>query len=416
MSTRVSEKPATPEEIYGQTDPKSWDPFSRADRIAKVNNYCIHPATTDEGLRRSLDFMERKASLATESRIQAQIERERAEQKRTLFNLKYTPVATERANTETERQTLHSHVSEYIINCIQISEFALSRGFERAAYRCQYYRRKINQSAWLENQFINSKSEISNTFFLSSQLEQSILRMRNHSDEVPDWRLPKNLTRDTLDEALRSLQQATRFSFGDMMRHRDEGKQSEFILESSTRDAFFSVIHEVIENAMSHGVHSSINPHSVRSELGDFGKVFLLQATTESYTDKKASNSNIFPGAFGDFHYNGTLRRKKSTRYRVITFYDTGLGVQRHLEKFGGMEGSHSISEIAKNGYSSRPIVGSGKGFEKMKAFTRGLKAFLAVATPSSTYTYNGITNTECEVENGKVLRGTIITLFLREP
>lgn len=415
-SIALSGDPEAPEVIYAQIDPENWDPFSRANRIASVHNYCVHRSTTDDGLRRSLDFMERKVDLARENHIEADDRSASIERKKSLFNYKYLPAFKKNETATTSRETLHSHISEYLINCIQISELALARGHKKAAHRCQYYRRKLKEGSWIEDRFLETKSETTNTFFLMSKLEHDLVELRSQSSTVPDWRLPKQLSTEALNDALRKLQSASLFNFADIIRSGSVKHQKDLVLSSANRDAFFSVNHEIIENSMSHGVISTINPHAARSGLEDFGKVFFLQTSTEHYTVRKSSNSSYFPEGFAGYHRasSGSKLTGKQ-KYRVITYFDTGLGVQRHLEKFGDIPGDRSISQIANERLSARPIIGSGRGFEKMKMFTAGLRAFLTVATPDSTYSFNGIDQTESETGSSKVIRGTVVSIFLPE-
>jgi len=412
----LSGNPEAPEAIYAQIDPVNWDPFSRANRIASVHNYCVHQSTTDDGLRRSLDFMERKVDLAREQRIEANDRLSNRESKRSLFNYKYLPAPEKDLIATMSRSTLHSHISEYLINCIQMSELALARGHKRAAHRCQYYRKKLREGSWIEDRFLETKSETTNTFFLMSSLEHGLVELRSQSSSVPDWRLPKQLSTEALSDALRKLQSASLFNFADIIHSRGAKDQKDLVLGSANRDAFFAVNHEIIENSMSHGVVSAINPHVARSSLEDFGKVFFLQTSTENYTVRKSSNSDYFPEGFADYHRascGSKLTGKQ--KYRVVTYFDTGLGVQQHLKKFGDIPGDRSISQIAKERLSARPIIGSGRGFEKMKMFTAGLRAFLTVATPDSTYSFNGFDQSESETDSSKVIRGTVVSVFLPE-
>jgi len=213
--------------------------------------------------------------MAREQRAEGEIERDRDFNNRNLFNYSYARVAERGRKASTDRATLHTHIAEYLINCIQISEIALSRGFKSASHRCQYYRARLALGSWIEDQFLDSTSEIKNTFFLLSRLEHGLDEIREQKNEVPHWRLPKKLSRDTLDDTFRALQTKSLFDFSNIMPAKARGHQAELELMHSAREAFYSISHEIMENAMSHGVDSTINPHAARAELDSFGKVFF---------------------------------------------------------------------------------------------------------------------------------------------
>ncbi|WP_299740944.1 hypothetical protein [uncultured Roseobacter sp.] len=415
LSTSQIEVPRPPELVYGQTDPANWDPFSRAHRIGLVHEYCTHHETTDENLRRSLDFMERKVELAREQRAETKERNARLSNKRSLFSNRFTKFDEEVEHSQTDREILHSHIAEYILNCIQISEIALSRGFRRASYRCRYYRDTLSDGDWIEDRFLSSKSETKNTFLLLSSLERGLDELREQKRETPHWRLPKKLSKDTLDDTFRSLQSGSLFDFTDIIPASSRSEQTEFDLVESSREAFYSISHEIMENSMSHGVTSTINPHSARSDLENFGSIFFLQTSIETYTTKKA-NTSIFPEGFAEFHSRIVRRRANGRqRYRVVTFFDTGLGVERHLKKYGDLGEHLTISQITERCLSARQTRGSGHGIEKMKSFANGLGAFLAIATPDCTYAFDGLNRNETEKSLGKVGRGTVVSVFLPE-
>jgi len=360
--------------------------------------------------------MELKVSSALAADEQADAEVSKKDDHRNLFNYKYTPVAKKRVKTETSRATKFSHVSEYLLNCIQISELALARGFKRAAHRCHFYRRSLTDSTWLEEQFLDSLSETTNTFLLTHRLEHDLISKRENTTSAPDWRMPKELSTEVLDDALVQLQQGLLFKFDDIVRSGAAESQAEFVLASASRAAFFAINHEIIENAMSHGVSSSINPHAAKANQQDFGKLFYLQTTTESFTEAGASNTDVFPEAFGAYHKSRSGRKKRGKQaYRIITYFDTGLGIQRHFERFGNSEERQTIAQIASLNLSARPIIGSGKGIYKMKQFASGLGAFLTIATADSTYTFDGNTDKESETLTGQISRGTVVSIFLPE-
>jgi hypothetical protein len=410
----MSSTPQSPQLIYRQTDPRKWDPYSRADRIGKVNDYCIHPDVTDAELRKALDFMELKVKTSLEADLQAEVELATRDGQRNLFNYRYVPFSQKRSNTETAQRTSYSHVSEYILNCIQISEIALSRGMPKAAHRAAYYRGQIKQNSWIEKNFLNRQSEITNTFLLSHILEAQLSRIRSATGESFGWRLPKALSERAIEAAFEQLSTQRLFSFAELVSPKHSSDQRELLLVRASQLAFFAFAHEVIENAMCHGVHSSINSNVPLSGIEDFGRIFFLQSSTEKYSERSAYDLNAFPESFAKYYAGiSGLFKRAPDHFSVLTFFDTGIGVQRHLRKFGGEDKLRTITEISQNHLSARPIIGSGKGFMKMKTFASSLKAFLSVTTSESIYTFNGISGEENEEGSGRVHRGTKVSIFL---
>lgn len=108
----MNQIPQQPQILYAQTDPSNWDPFSRANRMACVHEYCVHPTTDDDALRLALDFMEQKVKSAHANDYQADEEVSTRDEHRNLFNYKYLRAPRKRARTETAKATKFTHISE----------------------------------------------------------------------------------------------------------------------------------------------------------------------------------------------------------------------------------------------------------------------------------------------------------------
>lgn len=406
--------PQSPQEVYTQSDPKTWDPYSRADRLGRVHDYCVHSAVDDNKLRQALNFMEAKVEASIAKDTQSEAELVEKDKHRNLFNYRHVSLQKKREKTETGTSTKFSHVSEYVLNCIQISELALSRGFQRAAHRCAYYRKQIEANNWLERQFLASQSEITNTFLFSFGLEKNLQRLRLEGNDVATWRLPWRLSEGAITESLNQLGGASLFQFDDIVTKKLDASQEELMLSSSKREALMHISHEISENAMSHGVNSLINPNCAQGNVGDFGRVFIFQTSTETYSDQKIASVGIFPRTFSDYHLNSRRRKgQRQQKYRVLTFFDTGLGIQEHLKNYGGTGKKNTIHEILEQNLTARSIRGSGQGLAKMIMFANGLSAFLSITTSDGTFTHDGVKKDSTNISDQRIFRGTLVSIFL---
>ncbi len=213
----------------------------------------------------------------------------------------------------------------------------------------------------------------------------------------------------------------------------------EDIIESfNLRDSLVQLVHEISENALSHGIASRINQNRHNHPV-DFGRLFVFQISRERIGPKKVYGENqVMPGLI-DFHAHYTKQRdvpgqngagellehaddppepKKTSatkQYLVLSFFDTGMGIEEHMRKYGNEpEGpARTIPEIANGNLSTRSLSGSGHGLQNIFKLTEELQAFIVFRTSRGTYTYNGITGKGGAQKKINLPRGTLISLYL---
>lgn len=324
-----------------------------------------------------------------------------------------------------------SGVSEVYLNLLQVERELKERSISIPKQHTLEFDKKIRANdGWIEKSFLEEQNLKANTFFIPTIYEQVTSRPDYFSNKQRNSKFSGQI----LDGIFSKLENGP-FSKSEKTKNKISkalNRHSPDLFYGREFETLIAIHHELAENSLSHAINSRINHKSSSNNMKtDFGLLAYLQVQLFDYPNK-----NNFYGlshdAFDYYHKyinRGPfgLGRKKEKSYLSISYCDTGLGIQQHLQRFGNTQEEALqqlsrpqnrdwenclIQEIIEERGTTRDFSGSGFGLRKSTTYTQHLEAFLCIDTPTSHASYNGVTDKWHETA-GRTNRGTLISLVI---
>jgi hypothetical protein len=200
------------------------------------------------------------------------------------------------------------------------------------------------------------------------------------------------------------------------------------------RQRFLQFLHwQLLQNALTHALADPLfNSNYTRStaetfsalEGSDFlfGSIAILQL---SLLDAKTCTAEQYCSVLSETHPRlarhsvdrHALDSRRHTRTMVLTYSDTGPGIERHVRHFSPMReklpDSLTSKYILENRISGREVLDSGNGLLDIRVLSDDARAILVIETPNSTYLHSAELGLE-EVAGGAAMnRGTSVSIIL---